>query len=106
MRGFPKHLNTKQDYLNLLATMPEETKAALKKELDGRFTWQPVKKLGDTSNPKLKDNQEIRELQADGLEPDAEPKIERWLFELKDDPAAWFYRLGFTVEEAEVIINS
>ena len=105
MRGFPKHLNTKQDYLNLLATMPEETKAALKQELDGRFAWQAVKKLGETT-PKLKANQEIRELQAEGLDPGAEPQLERWLFELKDDPAAWFYRLGFTVEEAEAIINS
>ena len=30
MRGFPKHLNTKQDYLNCLEKFPAETKAELR----------------------------------------------------------------------------
>ena len=34
MRGFPKYLNTKQDYLNCLTDYPKETKAALQELLE------------------------------------------------------------------------
>ena len=100
MRGFPKHLNTKQDYQNMLKSIQEETKEALRAVYDGRFTWQPVKKLKDNENPKQTDTKQIREIPA--ME---EGQIERWLYEYKEDANAWFFKLGFSVEEAETILN-
>lgn len=105
MQGFPKHLNTKQDYLNTLTTMPDETRAALQAVFENRFSWQPVKKLKDSENPKQTATKEVREIPAMG--PDMEERqTERWLYEYREDPNAWFFRLGFTVEEAENILNA
>lgn len=106
MIGFPKHLNTKQDYLNLLPVMPEETKAALQKVFEGRFSWMPTKKLKASENPKETEVKKIVELPVENLDPEAEPQVERWLYELKEDENAWFFRLGFTVQEAQSILNS
>ena len=45
-------------------------------------------------------------LAVENLDPEAEPQLERWLYELKEDENAWFFRLGFTVQEAQNILNS
>ena len=39
MRGFPESFSTKQDFLNGIATYPEETKAELRHLIAGRFEF-------------------------------------------------------------------
>lgn len=51
MVGFSKHINTKQDLLNLLNDYPAETKQWLRDQLTARERWLTDKKLylaGDT----------------------------------------------------------
>lgn len=93
MRGFPKFLNTKQDYLNCLTMFPEETKKALQTLLDNRFNWFDVAILEEDVT-ELAVNQRI--IEADG---------EKMLQEEKEDPNARIFLLGFTVEEVEELIK-
>lgn len=93
MRGFPKFLNTKQDYLNCLTMFPEETKKALQTLLDNRFNWFDVAIL-EEDVAELAVNQRI--IETDG---------EKMLQEEKEDPNARIFLLGFTVEEVEELIK-
>lgn len=93
MRGFPKFLNTKQDYLNCLTMFPEETKKALQTLLDNRFNWFDVAIIEEDVT-ELAVNQRI--IETDG---------EKMLQEEKEDPNARIFLLGFTVEEVEELIK-
>lgn len=90
MRGLPKFFNTKQDYFNCLAEWTEETKTELKRLLDSRFSWFDVKVLEDGST---------------GLNDDTHRVIDNMQQELKEDPNARIFQLGFTVEEIEELLN-
>ena len=106
MRGFPKHLNTKQDYLHCLAAMPEETKAALRDLLSARFVMGPVRKLAADETAIVAEGQEVREVSLSASGTDADQAApERWLFGPREDENAWLFRLGFTVEEVENLIK-
>lgn len=104
MYGFPRHMNTKQDYLNMLKVDPEATRAALRTVFVARLAWLPKKKLADGENPKLTATKQIREIPVDALA-GGEGQAERWLYEYKADPQSWFFALGFTAEEAETILQ-
>lgn len=108
MRGFPRHLNTKQDYLHCLATMPEETKAALRDLLAARFVMGPVRKLAADETATADEGREVREVNLSASETGTgadQAAPERWLFEPREDENAWLFRLGFTVEEVENLIK-
>jgi hypothetical protein len=90
MRGLPKFFNTKQDYFNCLAEWKEETKAELRRLLDSRFSWFDVKVLEDGST---------------GLNDDTHRVIDNMQQELKEDPNARIFQLGFTVVEIEELLN-
>ncbi len=92
MRGFPKHLNSKQDYLNCLSDYPAETKAELQRLLDSRFVWQ------DTA---IIENEGITDDTHRVIETE-DGKIQQ---ELVEDTNAEIFRLGFTVEEVEELIK-
>ncbi|DAB04733.1 TPA: hypothetical protein CPT89_00985 [Candidatus Gastranaerophilales bacterium HUM_11] len=94
MRGFPKHLNSKQDYLNCLQDYPAETKAALKQLLNNRFMWFDTAIL-DESQEGITDETH-RVIESDDV------KIQQ---ELKEDSNARLFRLGFTVAEVEGLAN-
>ena len=47
MRGCPRTFATKQDYLNGIATYPEETKAALRRLIAARFEFVQTAELAD-----------------------------------------------------------
>ena len=92
MRGFPKYLNTKQDYLNCLTDYPKEIKAALQELLDGRFIWRAT---GIIENEGLTDD-------THRVVDTGEEKIQE---ELIEDERAEIFRLGFTVKEVEEMLN-
>lgn len=92
MRGFPKYLNTKQDYLNCMTDYPAETKAALQELLNNRFIWQTTAIIED-----------------EGLTDDTHRVVdygdEKEQQELIEDDTATIFRLGFTVKEVEEMLN-
>lgn len=94
MRGFPKRINTKQDYINLLVDYPAETKQELQKLLDTRYFWQKTKVLAEGETGIEDDTHKI--VEQDG---------ERIQQEYREDSNARLFRLGFTVTEVEGLIN-
>lgn len=91
MRGLPKFFNTKQDYLNCFEGYKEGVKAELQKLLDARFNWFDVEVL---ENPEIGINDETHRV------------IENMQQELKEDPNARLFKLGFTVDEVKELINA
>lgn len=89
-------LNTKQDYLNYLAMDSKAGKAELQLLLDFRYTW-TNKKVLDSSDPT-------------GLIIDETHRIigsdDEFYYQVyEEDANAKIFRLGFTVEEVEELIN-
>jgi len=93
MRGFPKVLNSKQDYLNCLKDFPDETKADLQRLLDTRYSFFDVAVI---ANEGLNDDTH-RVVSSD------DDKIQQ---ELKENPNAEIFRKGFTVQEVEEKIKN
>ena len=99
MRGFPKHLNTKHDILNLKDDYPEQTKAAVQRLLEDRIQWLNIGPIAELKTGIEDKTHKIIETE------DIKGGAERYQLELKEDPDARLYRLGFTVEEAEKLIS-
>jgi len=93
MRGFPKFLNSKQDYLNCLADFPNETKAELQRLLDTRYAFFDVAVIADEGI-----TDDTHRVVSSG-----DDKIQQ---ELREDPTAEIFRKGFTVQEVEGLINA
>ena len=95
MRGFPNQLNTNQDVLNLLEIYPEETKAYLAELVKSAKGWiDPV--LLDEEESGIEDETHAIRIDEDGA---------RYQMTWAYDTGSKLARLGFTIEEAEVIIN-
>ena len=86
--------NTKQDFFNYLTIKPETVKKALQTLIDTRFIWKTTAILDDSD---------------EGVSDDTHRVIgeddERMQQELIEDSNARLFLLGFTVEEAEGVIN-
>lgn len=93
MRGFPKYLNTKQDYLNCLKDYPQETKAKLQDLLDTRFVWRDtaIIEVGGIMDEthRVIDTEDGEKIQQEYVE----------------DERAELFRLGFTVKEVEELVK-
>lgn len=100
MKGFPKHINTKQDVLNLLS-MSEyaaQAKINLKQLVDNRFAWFVGKTLATGEIGKEDATNKIIIEEQDG-------KQVRKQMELKEDPVAQLFQIGLSVAEAEGLIK-
>ena len=95
LRGFPKHINTKQDVEVLLNMYPEETKAFLQKCIEESENWiNPVRlNNGDIG---VEDTTHCVRVDENG---------DRYQLTWGFDPGCKLARLGITVEEAEAMIN-
>ena len=94
MRGFPKHLNSKQDYLNCLEKFPAETKTELKRLLDNRFVWVTIAVL-DAEQEGMTDT-------THRVVGEEDERLQQVLIE---NDRAELFRLGFTVKEVEGLLN-
>ena len=96
MKGFPKIIGTRHDVESLLISHPEETKVYLKMCLDEVMQWYPceMQELED-------DTHKVVESEATDTQ-----EVTRQQYELKVDPNAKLFRLGYTVEEAVNIVNA
>jgi agmatine/peptidylarginine deiminase len=88
-------LNTKQDYLNVLAMDSNEGKKALQNLLDSRYAWFNTRITEDTLN--LVVDETHRFIEND----DTTYTYQEYL----EDPQAKIFQLGFTVKVVEELIN-
>jgi len=98
MRGKPKHLNAKQDYINYVKLWPEEGKQKLQSLLDGRVRWMNTGKI-EEGDGVTDETHKVSVLK------DEEGNItEKYQREWKENPGAKIFRLGFTVDEVNAMI--
>lgn len=100
MKGFPKHLNSKQDFYNLISIYPDQTKKEAQKLLDNRIGWITIGKINEGEAGLVDNTHKI-----DEIKDEEDNIIEKYQSEYKEDPNARIFQLGFTVEEVEAIIN-
>lgn len=95
MKGLPKHLNTKEDYLyakdNYDRTYWEPYFQNL---LDTRYDWFAI-----TEDEYIEDDENYKKVE------DEQNERTDYFFIYKENENAPIYRLGFTVEEVESILK-
>ena len=97
MRGKPKHLNSKQDYINFAKLWPAEGKQKFQSLLDGKISWVNTGKIDDDGITDETHKVSI-------LKDDEDNITEKYQLEWKENPQAKIFRLGFTAEEVEKLI--
>lgn len=102
MRGFPKHLNTKQDCQYIQKNFPKnQWKPVLQKILDGRFEWLNTKTLKLEEVGIADETHRVTE-----VKDETEKIIEKYQQEYKEDPNAKLFKIGFTVSEMTDLLKS
>lgn len=103
MQGYPKHLNSKADYLYVKDNFPKEQwEKDFQKLLDSRKDWVTTGTVASVeAGVTDATHRVIPEYEENGTEPTSYAQQE-----LQDIPTAKIFRLGFTVEEVEGYIAS
>ena len=103
MRDFPKHLNTKEDYLYVLNHFPKEKVLPLFQNLlDTRKDWFFVREVKQQENIAA-DTPTLKTIATENTET---KEVTYAVYELQDNPHCKLYCLGFTVAEVEDIIKN
>ena len=102
MNGFPRHINTRADVEHLLQLYPGQMKAKLKEWLEGRYSWLPVRKLSDGETGQVDDMHRVVEVKGDMTS----EITERYQEAFQEDPNCYLFRLGISVQEAEVMLKN
>lgn len=93
MRDYPKHLNTKADYLYVMENFPKEKwEADFKNLLVGLKDWFNLGKIEDGSDGITDDTHKVEVDEQTG---------DKYQFELKDNPNCLLNRIGFTESEVK-----
>lgn len=97
MIGYPKFINTKPDLDYCIENFPGDSRntAYLQSLLDERFGWYPSGKL---------DGDGITDATHKVVEMETESGVERYQYELRENPTARIYQLGLTVAEVEKLL--
>lgn len=109
MRGYPEHLNTKQDYFNMLEIDPKETVRRLELLLLDRFIWTEERALNDDEAGIEDETHQVRTYYI--LNPDQNPEKsdevieQRFQYRREETEYCQLHRLGFTVDEIEKLIS-
>ena len=99
MKGFPKVFSTKQDYYNVRDTYPEQTKAQLKRIMDGRFIWKNIGELAEGETGLVDDTHKVIETSGDMMSENKDKTVFVQMI-LTEDENCEFYRQGWNIEEA------
>lgn len=100
MKGFPKYLNCKQDFYNLIGDYPAETRAYLQTLMGDRFSWFTTNPLAEGDVGETGETLRVIEQELlDGAK-------ERLQQELQEDPNSRFFLIGWTVEEATAMLEA
>lgn len=95
MKGFPKNLNTKADYMYVKANFHKSLwKPEFEKLLETTHMWIEDKELGENEVAQLGDNYKVVEIQKEGSE-----ETIRVQFKNIPNPNCKMKRLGFTEKE-------
>lgn len=99
MKGFPKYLNTKEDYEYIRANFSEDQwKPAWQKLLDEQKNWYPTGDLASKEVGLTDDTHRIsEEQQTDGT-------VKYIQLEYQDDPGCKLARLGMTKDYVEKVL--
>lgn len=103
MQGYPKHLNSKQDYLNMLEIDKPETIKRLQSLLDNRFTWIQGEELMANENGIEDDTHKIMVFEYNTTS--GFITYQRYQYELKEDKYSHLFLLGFNVEEVKTLLK-
>lgn len=101
MKGFPKTFNSKKDVELCLKMWPEMTKDFLQRLRDNRETWLIDHKMSLDEDGVEDDTHKVTEIydENDNLD-------EKYQMVWDEDPNARLFRLGYTVEEVDNILNA
>lgn len=100
MIGYPKNLNTKEDYEYVRANFPkEEWQGEFQNLLDTVCEWFNMGVLADGDAGTTDDTHKVTE---DKREDTATVTRTQW--EYKENPDAKIFRLGYTVDEVKAIL--
>lgn len=102
MRGFPKHLSTKQDYLFVKENFPKtQWQPVFQALLDGRIKWITTAKLKEDDKGVTDATHRVAEIKDDSTG----MVKERYQEEFAEDPNCSLLRLGFSVDEVEKLVG-
>lgn len=100
MKGYPKTLNTKEDYEYVKENFPaEQWKPDYQKLLDSMNDWVPTGKLDSEDDGIVDDTHKITE------ENSGSEKKTYVQWEMQEIPTCKLNRLGFTVEEVKAALE-
>ncbi|WP_074380968.1 hypothetical protein [Bartonella doshiae] len=105
MREYPEHLNTKQDYLNMLSFDKVETVRRLEQLLETRFYWVLIKELGEGEEGIEDDTHKVCLATTMPFDLNGDFVEKRCQYELQESEYAPLFQLGFRVEEVEQLIK-
>ncbi|MGF7157639.1 hypothetical protein [Bartonella heixiaziensis] len=105
MREYPEHLNTKQDYLNMLEFDKVETVRRLGQLLKTRFYWIFVKELGEGEEGIDDERHKVCLTTTMPFDSNGDFVAKRCQYELQESEYAPLFQLGFRVEEVEQLIK-
>lgn len=102
MIGYPKYLNTKEDYLYVKENFPrEDWEADFQLLLDTRMAWLSVGRL-ETPDAGITD--ETHKIVTVGDTDMSMGPVQYYQYKYREDPNCTLLRLGFTVSEVEAVL--
>ncbi|WP_375662164.1 MULTISPECIES: hypothetical protein [unclassified Bartonella] len=105
MIEYPEHLNSKEDYLNMLSFDKVETVRRLGNLLATRFYWVFVKELGEGEEGIEDDTHKVCLTTTMPFDLNGDFVEKRCQYELQESDYAPLFQLGFRVEEVEQLIK-
>ena len=101
MKGFPKRLNSKRDYLFIKNNFsPAEWSAHFQALLDDRMKWMKTRTLTEGESGQTDETHCIVETKNEKGK-----VIQQDQYELRENHLTKLFRIGFTVAEVEKILN-
>lgn len=104
MKGFPKHLNSKADYLYVKANFPRDKWLPAWKALLTNRQYEICTGVVDSADAGVTDETHRIVVSEEQDYETGEKKTVYYQYELRDNPRADFFRFGFTEEEVNKAI--
>ena len=101
MNGYPKHINSKEDIMNIITDYPIETKKFLEGLVESSSDWLVQSELKDNEVGIEDSTHKVVENKTDDI------VTSRYQFEYKEDSNAYLFKLGFTsLQEVKDMIKA
>lgn len=105
MKGFPKHLNSKEDYDYIREHFPYEKWAPYWRQLvDDRYRWMDTHVISNPAEGVTDKTHRVTSYNQENMETGVEETIYVQQ-EYKKNPGSDFWRMGFTLEEVEAALQ-